>query len=171
MDPPQSQVSHTVPLGWVCVPLGQTSGHEAKYSTHGWASLVYTMLFAIHCPGGKVEVGPGVVVVVVVGVVGSGQATIRSKGPKQLNNSMIFWRIFGETQPPECYNQCYIHNRWDVNPKLLEYRFIGLSRIFVGCRTSFIKFASRDMWTPLWNYYWGGVVYFGILEWCVLIIS
>lgn len=94
------------------------------------------MLFAIHCPGGKVEVGPGVVVVVVVGVVGSGQATIRSKGPKQLNNSMIFWRIFGETQPPECYNQCYIHNRWDVNPKLLEYRFIGLSRIFVGCRTS-----------------------------------
>lgn len=48
------------------------------------------MLFAIHCPGGKVEVGPGVVVVVVVGVVGSGQATIRSKGPKQLNNSMIF---------------------------------------------------------------------------------
>lgn len=54
------------------------------------------MLLAIHCPGGKVVVGPGVVVVVGVGVVGSGQATNRSKGPKQLNNSMIFEGIFGE---------------------------------------------------------------------------
>lgn len=41
-------------------------------------------------------VGPGVVVVVGVGVVGSGQATNRSKGPKQLNNSMIFEGFFGE---------------------------------------------------------------------------
>lgn len=41
-------------------------------------------------------VGLGVVVVVGVGVVGSGQATNRSKGPKQLNNSMIFEGIFGE---------------------------------------------------------------------------
>lgn len=40
-------------------------------------------------------VGPVVVVVVGVGVVGSGQATNRSKGPKQLNNSMIFEGFFG----------------------------------------------------------------------------
>lgn len=39
-------------------------------------------------------VGPRVVVVVGVGVVGSGQATNRSKGPKQLNNSMIFEGFF-----------------------------------------------------------------------------
>lgn len=71
-------------------------------------------------------VGPGVVVVVGVGVVGSGQATNRSKGPKQLNNSMIFEGFFGETQPPECCHlnaECYIHYRWDVNPKRLECRF------------------------------------------------